>query len=280
MTTRLKILRIHFLPYASNVFKDTGNAERPLTTRAILPVLSDFQFSGDGAYLEDLISRLDAPSLELLNITLFKPNSFESLQLSQFISRTKSFASPHQLSIVLLRDEILIVNHFHSPPLTSHFLLQITSEDMDLQDTLPQVLTRLSVLLSGVQRLILNSFIPRSSWLGPDDMDLPLWLDFFCNLKSVKRLDVSGVFVQSIESALERLPEDMVQRVLPALQDLHVEKCESPGGPFQKFADALQYSGRPITVHYVVYFLMPKTRLDESPDPAPDLRSVESRTVR
>ena len=280
MTTRLKILRIHFLPCASNVFKDTGSAERPLTTRAILPVLSDFQFSGDGAYLEDLISRLDAPSLELLNITLFKPNSFESLQLSQFISRTKSFASPHQLSIVLLRDEILVVNHFHSPPLTSHFLLQITSEDMDLQDTLPQVLTRLSVLLSGVQRLILNSFIPRSSWLGPDDMDLPLWLDFFCNLKSVKRLDVSGVFVQSIESALERLPEDMVQRVLPALQDLHVEKCESPGGPFQKFADALQYSGRPITVHYVVYFLMPKTRLDESPDPAPDLRSVESRTVR
>ena len=265
MTIKLQSLRIHFLPYASNVLKDTRSAERPVMARAILPILSEFQFSGDGAYLEDLISRIDAPSLEQLNITLFEPDSFESLQLSQFINRTKSFASPHQMSILLLGDEILVANHFHPSPLTSHFLLQITSEEVELLDTLPQVLTRVSALLSGVQRLVMKSFLPSSSWLDPEDLDSPLWLDFFRDLKSVQRLEVAGVFVQGIELALERLPENLVQRVLPALQDLHVGKCESPNGPFQKFGDALRSSGRPITVHYTAS-LPPDTHLDESSD--------------
>ena len=265
MTIKLQSLRIHFLPYASNVLKDTRSAERPVMARAILPILSEFQFSGDGAYLEDLISKIDAPSLEQLNITLFEPDSFESLQLFQFINRTKSLASPHQMSILLLGDEILVANHFHPSPLTSHFLLQITSEEVELLDTLPQVLTRVLALLSGVQRLVMKSFLPSSSWLDPEDLDSPLWLDFFRDLKSVQRLEVAGVFVQGIELALERLPENLVQRVLPALQDLHVGKCESPNGPFQKFGDALRSSGRPITVHYTAS-LPPDTHLDESSD--------------
>ena len=270
MTTKLQSLRIHFLPFASNVFKLTGSAERPVATRAILPILSEFQFSGDGAYLEDLISRIDAPSLERLSITFFKPDAFETLQLSQFISRTKSLASPHQMAILLLGDEILVVNHFYPSPLTSHFQLHITSEEIGLQVTLPHILlTRLSALLSGVQRLVMKSFLPWSPWLDPNEMESPLWLDFFRNLKSVTRLEVTGVFVPTIESALEQLPEDMVQRVLPALHELHIGRGHSLGGPIQKFAEARQSSGRPLTVHSLP---APNAHLDD----VPDYFSVES----
>ncbi len=83
----------------------------------------------------------------------------------------------------------------------------------------------------------MKSFLPWSAWLDLDEMDSALWLDFFRHLKSVTRLEVAGMFVPSIESALEQLPEEMVRRVLPALHDLHVGKCQTPG-PFQKFADA------------------------------------------
>ncbi|KAF8263325.1 hypothetical protein EI94DRAFT_1807422 [Lactarius quietus] len=263
MTTQLKSLRIHFLPFASSVYRDTGSAGRPLKTRAILPALSEFHFSGDGAYLEDLISRIDAPVLRQLNITFFKPDAFETVQLSQFISRTKSLASPQQMSILLLGDEILVVNQFQSSPLAGHFQLHITSDEIGLQAALPHILlTRLSALLSGVQRLDLKSFLPWSPWLDPDEMTSPLWLDFYRNLKSVTRLEVAGVFVPTIESALEGLPEEMVRRMLPALQDLHVGRVQSDG-PIQKFAEARQSSGRPLTVHS---FTLPDIHLYEAPD--------------
>jgi hypothetical protein len=60
---------------------------------------------------------------------------------------------------------------------------------------------------------------------------------------------VAGVFVQIIGSVLEQLPEEMVRTVLPALKDLHVGKCETPG-PFEKFANARRSSGCPLTMHY------------------------------
>ncbi|KAI9445785.1 hypothetical protein BJY52DRAFT_1228690 [Lactarius psammicola] len=177
------------------------------------------------------------------------------------------------MSILLLGDEILVVDQFQLPSASnSHFQLQITCDELDLQVSLPHILTRLSALLSGVQQLDMKSFLPWSAWLDPDEMDSTLWLDFFRHLKSVARLEVAGMFVPSIESALEQLPEEMVRRVLPALRDLHVGKCQTPG-PFQKFSDARQLSDRPLTVHYAASHLpSPNTHLNESPE---DL-SVES----
>ncbi|KAH9055717.1 hypothetical protein EDB87DRAFT_1639255 [Lactarius vividus] len=266
VTTQLKSLRVHFLPFASSAFRDPGSAGRPLRAYAVLPTLSEFHFRGDNAYLEDLISRIDAPVLERLDITFFKPSAFDTLQLSQFIGRTKSLASLPRMSILLLGDETLVVDQFQlseSTPSACHFRLQITCDELDLFVTLPNILTRLSWLLSGVQRLDMKSILPWSAWLDPDEMDSALWLDFFRNLKSVTRLEVAGMFVMSIESALEQLPEEMVRRVLPALHEFHVGMCQSPG-PFQEFADARQLSDRPLTIHYVASLSPPPSLPNES----------------
>ncbi|KAF8264474.1 hypothetical protein EI94DRAFT_1805765 [Lactarius quietus] len=72
--TQLKSLEIDFLPRALSVFRETGGAGRSLTAHAILPALSTFRFYCDSAYLEDLISRIDAPILERLNKTHFQPD--------------------------------------------------------------------------------------------------------------------------------------------------------------------------------------------------------------
>ncbi|KAH9055716.1 hypothetical protein EDB87DRAFT_1639247 [Lactarius vividus] len=261
VTTQLKSLRIHFLPFVSSVFRDPGSAGHPLRAYAVLPTLSEFHFCGDSAYLEDLISRIDAPVMERLDITFFKPSGFDTLQLSQFIGRTKSLASLPQMSIILLGEKIVVIfDQIHSE---CHFKLRITSDELDRQVTLPNILTRLSALVSGVQLLEMESFFSWSTWLDPDEMDSALWLDFFRNLKSVTRLEVEDMFVPGIESALEQLPEEMVQRVLPALHDFHVGKCQSPG-PFQKFADARQLSGHPLTIHYAASLSPPNTHPNDS----------------
>ena len=66
------------------------------------------------------------------------------------------------------------------------------------------------------------------------------------------KLEVVGVLVQIIGSVLGRLPEELVCRVLLALQDLHVGpgKCQTPE-IFQKFANVRKSSGFPLTVCYV-----------------------------
>ncbi|KAH9028212.1 hypothetical protein EDB85DRAFT_2148072 [Lactarius pseudohatsudake] len=123
-----------------------------------------------------------------------------------------------------------------------------SSSRLPQQVTLPHILTQLSPF-----RLDMKSFLLWSAWLDPDEMDPALWLDFSRNLKSVTRLEVAGMFVPRIELALEQLPEETVRRVLPALHDLYIGKCQTPG-PFEKFADACQLSDRPLTVHYATPF--------------------------
>ncbi|KAH9021696.1 hypothetical protein EDB83DRAFT_2320435 [Lactarius deliciosus] len=83
-----------------------------------------------------------------------------------------------------------------------------------------------SALLSGVQRLDMESSV---GWLDPDEMDSALWLDVFYRLKSVTKLEVAGMFVPSIESALEQLPEEMLRGILSALHDLHEGNVKCPG---------------------------------------------------
>jgi hypothetical protein len=115
--------------------------------------------------------------------------------------------------------------------------------------TIPHHINRLSAFHSIVQQLDMKSYLPLSPWLYPNKMGSSIWVNFFCSLESVTRLEVAGVFVQIIGSVLEQLPEEMVRTVLPALKDLHVGKCETPG-PFEKFANARRSSGCPLTMHY------------------------------
>ncbi|KAN0134703.1 hypothetical protein V8E53_007488 [Lactarius tabidus] len=228
-TTRLKCLVIEFPPIGSNFFSETGSVGRSLTATAILPALTKFHFDGDNAYLEDLISRIDSPILK----RLFKPSAFGTRQLSQFTCRPNS--------------------------------LWLVPTEIDPQVTLPYCIKQLSERRSSVSRLDMKSVLPcqwSPPWLYPNEMDPSLWVNFFCSLERVTALEVAGVFVQIIGSVLEQLPGEMVRRVLPALKDLHIGRCET-AGPFEKFVNARRSSGCPLTVQYAMAQPAAKPHLNE-----------------
>src|SRR5216683_3915959 len=60
--TRLQSLELTFRSPRSQA--DRASRHPPPLTRAILPALSDFHFKGDSEYLEDIVSRIDAPVLD------------------------------------------------------------------------------------------------------------------------------------------------------------------------------------------------------------------------
>ena len=243
MMTQLKSLIIHFLPLAS---RETGNAGRPPPVRATLPALTKFHFSGDKAYLDDLISRLDSPILE----QSLNPSAFETQRLAQFTSRPSSGVITHQY-FLLLEDKIFFIKHCRTSSILNKAILYIVSEEINSKATLPYIFTRHSSNLHAVQRIDMKSFLPKSLWLDPDDVDSAMWVVFFRQLVNVGVLELAGVFVQIVGSVLERLPEgsEVVRAVLPALHDLHVGKCEKRG-PFDNFAKTrwaitVHHAGRP-----------------------------------
>ena len=60
----------------------------PLLTHTVLPVLTHFEVQGVSEYVEDLVSRIDAPLLDYIRITFLHEFAFDTSQLAQFLRRT------------------------------------------------------------------------------------------------------------------------------------------------------------------------------------------------
>ena len=78
---QLKSLRLQFLPLNSY----ERSIDVTLPSRATLPALTEFEFKGKCEYVEDLVSRIDAPALEQINVTFFEQPAFGIPRLSRFI---------------------------------------------------------------------------------------------------------------------------------------------------------------------------------------------------
>ena len=246
VTTRLEILKIHFLPPNSH----ERNMDALPQSRVILSVLTELEFKGNSEYIEDLVSRIDAPALEQLNLVFFEQLTFGIPRLSRFIHRTKELRSPCHASILLSEEEITITHHSQCRSSDSgKFYLQISCDELErLLPLLIHVSRQLSDLLSSVERLSIEGFILLSSWLEREEMDPTQWLEFFRPFRGVKRFDVTGALIQSIASALERTTGEMARIVLPALRDLHLIDYQTPTA-IEPFIDARQRYGRPVSVH-------------------------------
>jgi hypothetical protein len=94
--TRLKMLKIEF---RESPRSRPDQPSPPQSTRTVLPALNSFDFEGVSEYLEDLISRIDAPLLSDLHIKFFYQPIFNTPRLCSFISRAEKLRSPSRACI-------------------------------------------------------------------------------------------------------------------------------------------------------------------------------------
>jgi hypothetical protein len=200
--------------------------------------------------LEDLVARIDTPLLNYMRIIFFYQPTFDTPQLTQFISRMPKFQAQDRARVAF--------------------------SDWDAWVTLPQTSGgRVSLGISGRQpdwqlwslRQICSSYFPRAlifavehlhilkgrmlRVLQPDTFEWSRWLDFFHPFTAVKSLYISGEFAHCIAPALQELVGEGLMEVLPALQTLFFEET-LPLRPVEeaigKFVAARQLAGHPITV--------------------------------
>ena len=217
----------------------------PPLTRAVLPVLTHFEFKGVSEYLEEFVARVDTPLLENLQITLFLDLVFDIPRLQNFVDRTKRLR-PLDLAEVQLCP--WGVRAAFGSTLALRIDIKCKVPDWQLS-SMARVCDQLSHLLSQVECLdIVDNSWHELEW--QDNTDPTPWLELLNPFVSVKSLRVSEMLGLLVASALGELAGESVTEVLPALHHMSLEG--SPPSPvleaINPFVATRQFSNNPVVI--------------------------------
>jgi hypothetical protein len=245
--TRLECLVFNL--YFESLQSRPDQKSQPPQMRALLPVLTELRFSGDGEYLEDVASRIDAPLLDKLTMAFHQPIS-DTPQLTRFISRTQKFKTHDKAHLVFSDWDFM----FRLPQTSDGELeLRIACADSDRQ---------LSSLAQVCSSSFGQAFIPAVENLRIDGnwyrclqskFKSSQWLELLHPFTAVEDLYIASEFTPRIAPALQELVGERATEVLPALQTV------SLGRPLrwpvkdkiEQFGAARQLAGRPIAISRV-----------------------------
>ena len=221
----------------------------PPSIRSVLPIIT-FCFRGVNEYLEDIVARIDAPRLDLLSIDLFNDIVFDTPQLFQFINRTptlKSFGKAR----VYFGDYGGTVNLFSQPSVHGELFVTIRCGELDWTVSfLEQVSTSCFPRLSVLEDLYIFKVQHRQPhW--QDNIENTSWLEILHPFTAVKNLYLCEEFAPRIVPALQELVEGRATDVLPALENIFLERLQE-SGPVQEgivqFVATRQVAGYPTAV--------------------------------
>ena len=219
-----------------------------LSTRLVLPSLITFHFRGCSEYLEHFLARIDTPLLESFTITYFNQLDFQVPQLSQFIGRTENLElaqSRHEQVRFRVSNAYIELYFEEKGYRRSRLTLRISCESLHWQIShMAQILGQSPIIASNVDKLSIEEVDMQLDLGSQDDTDDTNWLELLRPFTSVKMLHGSKYLARYIAFALDGVTEDMVTRVLPALESLSLEN--QPLGSIRKFLAVRRLSGHPV----------------------------------
>jgi hypothetical protein len=250
--TRLKSLSLGFRSRRSRANR-ASRSPLPLI-RVTLHSLTFLGFKCNSQYLEDIVSRIDAPLLDNVAIAFFDQLGIVTPHLSHFINRTETFNAPHRAH-VFIHDYRVHVMLYRKKGSNDHktLMLRISCKPSDSHlSSFVQIYNSVLAPLPTLERLDIDE--KRMIWHA--DMESTQWQEALRPFTSVKDLRLS----EKLESApsrliapvLSNLAEESVTEVLPVLQSLFVRGALQSGSiqeAIDKFVAARQLAGRPITIH-------------------------------
>jgi len=240
--TRLETL---WLGFKSPLSRPVRESRRPHPlTRLALPALTCFRFKGVSEYMEDLVSRIDAPLLDRLVIRFFHQLIFDTPQLAQFVARTPNIQPPVEARIEFSDRDVEVSS------LSRRLVINCRQSDWQLS-SLAQVCGS-SFPIPAVERLyICEDEDDRPRW--QDDIEDSQWLEVLHPFTALRDLHISREFLPHIAPAFQELSGERVTEVLPALQSLFLEELHPSGTvheAIEKFVAARKLAGYPIAVSH------------------------------
>ena len=228
-------------------------SRRPPSITTILPDLTNIRFQGASEYLEDLVSRIDAPLLQDLLICFPHYTDLDTAHLAQFISRTPRFQKPNGAHVNLdaFAEVQLLFEH-------DDYRVQISCYNERRLSCITKVCTMCLPPLPTAENLRLGVYPDYldSEFNWKDDVNDGKLLELLRPFTAVKNLYLSELFQPYMAIALQQLVGGRTTAVLPSLQNIYLEKLDSErSGPFQEAIEAFvavrQLSGHSIAfLHY------------------------------
>ena len=253
--TRLKRVLLHF-----ESFRYSPSRRSLPPTRVVLPALTHFCFKGVTEYLEDVMSRIDAPLLHHLDITFDQLDiTFDTPELLRFISRIPKWQTSNKANVGFGNHKVWI--EFPLPT-------QISGDGNML--TLAFVSFIPDRHFPWVVRFCRPPFFPlpkleylyidggqyselQLEELQRDDAETTGWLELFQPFSTVKNLYLSKVFAPRIAPTLEMLAGERTTEALPTLQNIFLEEGQRSGPVregIQQVVAVREAAGHPIAVSY------------------------------
>jgi hypothetical protein len=253
--TRLQIL--HLGPEFDEFHPDWENRRLPLPTRTVLPSLIELKFEGVIEYLDDFMARIDTPLLNHLDIVVsFHLNRVIVLnapQILRFISHIPKFQEAlSEAHIGIDSDKFKIWINFLSTRTSSYALkLKILCIEPEWQFPLLAQFCRSPFFpFPTLEYLYIDGgTYSRQRWR--ENTENTGWLELLQPFSSAKNLYLTKNFALRIAPALEELGGEMVTEVLPALENVFIEKFQLYGPvykAFRNFAATRQLSSHPIVI--------------------------------
>jgi hypothetical protein len=226
---------------------DWASRRRPTPTRSVFPALTNFLFKGVTEYLEDVVSRIDAPKLKYLDITFFNQILFDTPKLIQFISRTPTLKALEKARVAFANGAARI-NFSSQSPDFGELTMKISCRELDWQvSALEQICAS---CLPPLSMLDLYIYMDKGGY-RQDNVEDVLWMELLHPFTIVENLYLSKQVTPRIMPAIQELVGDRTIEVLPALQNIFLEGLQS-SGPVQEgikqFVAARQLTSHPIAV--------------------------------
>ena len=244
--TRLKTL--HLIFEFPQFWIHEASERPPMFALVVLPDLTNFNFSGDGEYLENIVSRIDAP-LQCISVT-FDELVFDVPHLRDFIGRTNILDAPHRADTSFSYPDARLSLFQRKGDVEFKVLnLEILCDISDLQvSSLAQACSWLLPPLPSLEHLgIYNSGFLLSGWQY--EVENSQWMELLRHFIAVKDLVLDKLFVLSVASALQGIE---ATEILPVLQNIFIEGTQSSGPVpegIARFIAARKLSGHPVIVY-------------------------------
>jgi hypothetical protein len=219
--TRLEELCLYFHSPISRPISDSGrnNPVNAPPFRAVLHALEFVELCGTSEDLECLLSSIEAPVPQVINITFFNQATiFHISQFVQFLSLTKTQRSHDSARLYRSESDISVIL---SQETRHQMTLRVRCMSLDWQlSCMAEICANLFPIVSDVRHLHIDASLPFPS--EHDDMDpLPL-LDLFRPFSNVTRLFLAKAAALYVKYTLK---QEVAMGVLPNVQSIidHVQ---------------------------------------------------------
>jgi hypothetical protein len=237
--TGLKLLHLEFQSHRPR--PSPASRRPPALTRAVLPALTDLSYKGVNEYFHDVFSHIDVPQLEYVEIAFFNAAILNITQFAPFLRRSAPFEAFDHAHMVIDNNYLHI--SFSSRAGTTDGKGLKLSVECSESGWLLWSLTPFGY--NPFERIKASSPPNWGEWMLSYQ-----WIQLLRLFPAVKDLCISEQVALWVAPALEELCGGQAAEVLPALENLFIEKLvPHVERATTTFVDARELAGHPVAFH-------------------------------